>query len=161
MIRAIKMRHAAKRGKRGSRVADNPAKFTRQDFQFIADVIKELHLQPYGVDRGVVRTVALAFADALRSTNPNFNKTRFLHAALGTGYETNPRRARKNPPIVTFGNPVETLSRDAVKIYYKHAGDGQYYQHAFKRGQVHIKGNKTSKIAILERVDGKPILGEY
>jgi hypothetical protein len=71
-------RHNNELDRRRDSFGGNPSKLTRQDFQFIADVVKEL--APL---EGHVRTrnqVALAFANALGRTNPRFDKTRFLKA---------------------------------------------------------------------------------
>ncbi len=48
---------------------------TRKDFQLIADTIKASDLGP--TDR---LSLARDFADALRSTNPQFDRARFLAA---------------------------------------------------------------------------------
>jgi hypothetical protein len=77
--------------------------------------------------------------------------------------EVNPRgkRARKNPSIVTFGNPGGIMSRDVVEIRYKHAEDGKYYKHSFKPGTVQLFAADGSNRATLLRVDGKPLTSEY
>ena len=51
---------------------------TRRDFLLISETIREMDLHPE--DKAYV---AQQFADALVSTNPNFDRKRFLTAALG------------------------------------------------------------------------------
>jgi hypothetical protein len=60
-------------------------KLSRQDFQFIADVIKELPSFECKQDNDVVRHSAIVerFASALASTNPNFKRDRFIAACNG------------------------------------------------------------------------------
>lgn len=72
------------------------------------------------------------------------------------------RRDKANPPLVVFGNPQTMLSDDVVEIRYKHKEDGQYYEHSFSRKQVRLlTGGAESKTAVLQRVDGKPLIGDY
>jgi hypothetical protein len=61
---------------------------TRKDFQFIADVIKNLPGHS-PILRTQKRSCALAFADALPNVNARFNRERFL-AACGE---------REAPPV--------------------------------------------------------------
>lgn len=57
---------------------------TRQDFKLIAEVLKDS--LPYEdsnsieAERGYHEMICNAFADRLSSTNPNFDRTRFLKA---------------------------------------------------------------------------------
>ena len=58
---------------------------TRQHFQFIADQFKAnigASNWPEGCEREMqtVKDMAVQFADALRATNPGFNRERFLTA---------------------------------------------------------------------------------
>lgn len=53
------------------------ANMSRQHFQFIADTLRNGNRFVIEADRHLV---ALNFADALRSTNPNFKRDRFLRA---------------------------------------------------------------------------------
>lgn len=51
---------------------------TKNDFQFIADIINDC-----GAELGWIETqakVANKFADALKQTNPRFNREKFLEA---------------------------------------------------------------------------------
>lgn len=80
------------------------------------------------------------------------------------GIRRNPRkrkRVRKNPPLVTFGNPGVCMSDNVVEIRYQHNEDGQYYKHKFKRGQVRLHASAGTKAAVLKRVDGKPLISDY
>jgi hypothetical protein len=52
---------------------------TRQHFKFIADTIKAMPDHAASL-RAAKRSVALAFADALRATNGGFKRDRFLDA---------------------------------------------------------------------------------
>lgn len=56
---------------------------TRKDFQFIADVIAEYPSHSPSL-RDARESFAYSFADALRTTNPRFDRKRFLTAALPT-----------------------------------------------------------------------------
>jgi len=68
-------------------------KMTRKDFNLIAETIRLLPSFELGTDleRGpeaeVVRFIALCnrFAEALATTNPRFNKDRFIAACNGKG----------------------------------------------------------------------------
>jgi len=75
------------------------------------------------------------------------------------------RKPRRNPALVTFGNPGgkygKVVSKDVCEIRYRHADDNEYYQHTFKVGQVSLYSFAGSKTAVLRRVDGKPLIGEY
>jgi hypothetical protein len=51
---------------------------TKQDFELIARVIRDRN--PLTTDR---RSLAEAFADELRQTNPRFNRARFIAACVG------------------------------------------------------------------------------
>lgn len=91
-----------------------------------------------------------------------------LVASLPGDSKPNPRRrgkrARRNPALVTFANPprgLQQISKDVVEIRYKHSGDGQYYKHRFEKGQVVLRALNGATYAVLERVDGKPIISEY
>lgn len=53
---------------------------TRKDFQLIADCVKDAI--PNG-DRNSIHLVALNLANRLHTTNPNFDRSRFM-AACGT-----------------------------------------------------------------------------
>lgn len=73
---------------RGSRIKDqlnaqgNPHTMTRKDFELIADVLRhELEHVACGVDQSdTVNSIAHTFALRLSTTNPNFNRARFLQA---------------------------------------------------------------------------------
>lgn len=55
----------------------------RHHFAFIADVLQEAtSSDPNGwsISIGQARQIALVFATRLRTTNPNFNRERFLRA---------------------------------------------------------------------------------
>lgn len=52
---------------------------TRKDFQLIADVLRRARI----ADPALVDTLAVMFADALATTNPGFNRERFLKAVRG------------------------------------------------------------------------------
>jgi hypothetical protein len=57
---------------------------TRKDFVLIARAVadaRNVSVDPQHL--GAVDTVALELADALRSTNPNFDRERFLRACRG------------------------------------------------------------------------------
>lgn len=104
-------------------------------------------------------------ADALKRDNPRFDKDRFLRAAGITAENVNPRRARKNPPLVTFGNPrrrgTQLMSENVVDIRYQHVDDGQYYHHKFRKDQVALYARAGTKEAVLVRVDGNPLVADY
>ena len=51
---------------------------TRKDFQLIATVLKANSTSP--MNRCVIKELAEAFANELATTNPNFNKERFVEA---------------------------------------------------------------------------------
>lgn len=93
--------------------------------------------------------------------------TNDLRDALGTGLRmarevTGLQDTQSNPPLMVFGNPPEEcFSENVVEIRYQHKADGKFYCHTFKRGQVHLSSRAGSEIAVLHRVDGKPIVGEY
>jgi len=55
---------------------------TRKDFQLIADVIKPWVTRDGtpGVEDALCASIARDFADRLASTNPNFDRARFLAA---------------------------------------------------------------------------------
>ena len=55
---------------------------TRKDFELIADTIRNLRDASYesGVNELQREMIAKQFAAALRSTNPNFNRDRFVRA---------------------------------------------------------------------------------
>jgi hypothetical protein len=55
-------------------------RFTRQHFQFLAEWIKDLAPSNCIHDEDGPR-VADSLADALATTNPNFNRERFINAA--------------------------------------------------------------------------------
>ena len=57
---------------------------TRKDFQLIADVLRDLDANVGAFHPGYAREAATAFANALATTNPRFDRQRFLAAALGT-----------------------------------------------------------------------------
>lgn len=62
-------------------------KMTRKDFEFIAEVLRESEPPlcfPDAAHRQWSETVNL-FVKYLTSTNPQFNRTRFLDAAYGVG----------------------------------------------------------------------------
>lgn len=52
---------------------------TRKDFELIAGVLREA--RPMTMDDGLFDYLAHAFVEALTSTNPDFNRDRFLRAA--------------------------------------------------------------------------------
>jgi hypothetical protein len=52
---------------------------TKKDFQFIADTIKGMPSFTNSL-RAARRSAALAFADSLATTNPRFDRARFLQA---------------------------------------------------------------------------------
>jgi hypothetical protein len=58
---------------------------SRKDFQLIADVIKSLPSFECSQDSDVVRHAAIVarFAEALATTNPRFNRSRFEAACNG------------------------------------------------------------------------------
>jgi hypothetical protein len=55
---------------------------TRKDFQLIADVLKPWITRDGtpGVEDALCASIARDFADKLASTNPNFDRERFLRA---------------------------------------------------------------------------------
>tara|TARA_R110000824_G_scaffold41357_3_gene123083 strand:+ start:2218 stop:2388 length:171 start_codon:yes stop_codon:yes gene_type:complete len=53
---------------------------TRKDFQLIADTLNAHRTSP--ANRMVVKELAVSFAQTLASTNPRFNKQRFVEACL-------------------------------------------------------------------------------
>jgi len=56
---------------------------TRKDFQLIADVLRS-HIELVAPDsKGLVRAIALDFAQELQKTNPRFNVQRFVKACEG------------------------------------------------------------------------------
>lgn len=77
------------------------------------------------------------------------------------GGKTQVTRLRRNPTLLTFGNPLTVLTNDVIEIRYRHKEDGKLYKHAFQKGQVRIRGSAGSKTAVMERLDGKPLLGDY
>lgn len=108
------------------------------------------------------KTVVALVADAFAGDNARFDRERFLHAAYGRrDLSPSQRRTRKNPAMVTFGNPQGMLSRNVVEIKYQHVVDGQYYRHKFARNQVEIRAVPNGNSAILRRVDGKALTKEY
>lgn len=60
---------------------------TRKDYELIAEALCHAYRQtePFGAQYGVV-SAAHRIADALASTNPRFDRERFIFAAIG---ETN------------------------------------------------------------------------
>ena len=57
---------------------------TRKDFQLIADVLRS-HIELAAPDsKGLVRAIALDFAQELQKTNPRFNVQRFVKACEAT-----------------------------------------------------------------------------
>jgi hypothetical protein len=52
---------------------------TRKHFKLIADVLREAHSHPLCQGETIDR-LAEEFADALKHTNPNFKKDKFLRA---------------------------------------------------------------------------------
>jgi hypothetical protein len=60
---------------------------TRKHFQLIAETIRELKLQQERLMSADSQreVIAKAFAEALRSTNSNFDAERFVSACLGEG----------------------------------------------------------------------------
>lgn len=124
---------------------------------------KEFYAWCAGFDAAVATV-----ADNLKRDNPRFDKERFFDAV----YRNRPskKNPRKNPPLVTFGNPrgekseypgMECLSRDVIEIRYRHVGDRQNYRHAFARNQVQLHAIPGGKVAVLRRVDGKPLVEDY
>jgi hypothetical protein len=74
------------------------------------------------------------------------------------------KSVRRNPALVTFGNPPaggEKMSEDVVEIRYRHCGDGKFYRHSFKAGLVQLRSRAGANWAVLRRVDGKPLIGDY
>jgi len=65
---------------------------TRRDFNLIAGVIRQL---PPQVSRG---TLARAFAAELPTTNPNFNRDRFLDACEPKAPSQTPTRRKRLSP---------------------------------------------------------------
>lgn len=132
-------------------VFGNPPKFTRQDFQLLAEIIgtAPLHEQD-------VLDLARHFVTHLTSTNANFRSDVF-YRAVGEAYQRAHGKVKRNPP--RFRDLA--LSVDMCEIRYKHAQDGKYYKHKFKPKQVQIWTHPNSKTATLKRVDGKPLIGEY
>lgn len=62
-------------------------RLSHQDYVFIADTIANAYLDPYFDSQkkidAVRETIAEDFADALRGTNPAFDRDRFIAAATG------------------------------------------------------------------------------
>jgi len=60
---------------------------TRKDFQLIADVLKPWITRDGtpGVEDALCASIARDFADKLASTNPNFDRARFLSACGAEG----------------------------------------------------------------------------
>lgn len=59
-------------------------RMTRKDFQLIADVLRaEVKLQGWDDPPNDLHELAGRFADALATTNPRFDRERFLKTALG------------------------------------------------------------------------------
>ncbi len=54
---------------------------SRKDFCLIANVLRESFALQANVDAEVRRQLASEFADALRTTNPRFDRERFISAA--------------------------------------------------------------------------------
>ena len=96
------------------------AKMTRQHFEFIARVIRELRLDGLSIGNSSRATiieavkigVAQEFAEQLGRTNANFGTDRFITAA--TKFATNPR-ARKNPPVDALELVEEMVDKSSVK----------------------------------------------
>jgi hypothetical protein len=99
-----------------------------------------------------------------------------VHGAVASSFAKRRDRAlatlTQNPPLVVFGNPPkgriaatgdqwELMSNDVCEIRYKHAGDGKYYKHKFRKGQVQLVSAANSPAAMMRRVDGKPLIREY
>jgi len=59
------------------------APMTRKDFQLIADVLKNNIELAAPDSKGLVRAIALDFAQELQKTNPRFNVQRFVKACEG------------------------------------------------------------------------------
>jgi len=60
-----------------------PATFTHQHFRKVAEIIRSLPCKDSGPMGIVWPIVAVHFADALATTNPNFDRARFLAACKG------------------------------------------------------------------------------
>lgn len=54
---------------------------TRKDFEAIAYILKCKASHPDHYDHGTVQVLAMALADYLSTTNPRFDRSRFMHAA--------------------------------------------------------------------------------
>lgn len=77
------------------------------------------------------------------------------------------KRLRKNPPLVVVGNPPRRgrkLSHRVLGITYRHADDGQAYEHTFRPGvearlndkTVEIRGSRGQEV--WDMFDGQPFL---
>jgi hypothetical protein len=57
---------------------------TEKDFRFIADVLMEAYVEAASeMEQAFVEDMADRFADALKGTNPLFDRDRFMRAAVG------------------------------------------------------------------------------
>ena len=63
-------------------------KFTRRDFQWLADFMRETHNRRctagWEIDEALA-AMTVELADRLTATNPNFNRDRFMRAATPEG----------------------------------------------------------------------------
>tara|TARA_Y100000310_G_scaffold218785_1_gene220111 strand:+ start:235 stop:477 length:243 start_codon:yes stop_codon:yes gene_type:complete len=55
---------------------------TRQHFQFIAETIASLGMETDGLERQTITNVAWQFSFALKKTNPNFDRHKFMDACV-------------------------------------------------------------------------------
>ena len=77
-------------------------KMTRQHFQFIAEVIAQLDDH----DELFREQVATLFANALKRTNPRFNRERFLKVCLEPSLDYIPDLTGNNNKLVECFDPL-------------------------------------------------------
>ena len=69
------------------------------------------------------------------------------------------RRYRENPPLVVVNPPERRLLGTPVLIQYRHAEDGEFYEHKFSKGaRVYLLSDGSVRI---EHAKRKPMWGEF
>lgn len=149
------------------------ARSAAKELEAVLNLLNNVTGESFSLD-GAYGGWALEIDNGSRKISPRLSRPALIEwiRAFLEGYgwkerrarmRTNPRRTRKNPPLVTFGNPgkLVCLSKNVVDIRYQHAQDGKYYHHEFKPGQVQIHAEAGGNVAFLRRVDGKPLIEDY
>lgn len=51
------------------------------------------------------------------------------------------RRVRKNPLLMTMGNPGQLMGTDVLAVVYRHKDDGKLYCHGFGDADIVLRSN--------------------